>query len=436
MAELTSESATSQPVTQGASPVLTTSMTDSLHPSQKITTSLFNGQNYLAWSQSLTIFLKSKGKMGYVDGRVQAPSITDTGYDQWEITNSLIMGWLIHSMVPEIGEGYLSMDTAQDIWEAVATTYSRKGNFSQTFELRRSIDRSVQGEMTILQYFTFLSNGWKRLDHLQEYKPVCPTDSAGYRKFVEQVRVFKFLEGLNVVFDPVRSRVLGMDALPSLQEAFAYVQNEESRRSAMLPAASSDRSALVSAPSRDGDRGSRPPSEKDTLFCDFCRRPRHTRETCWKLHGQPSGGRGDRSSSRGGRSGQPRGRGPNARAHHSDTVEPQSTAPVDSSADISRFSTSELEVALRHLLDRRASSSSSGNIAQSGNLASSTSAFLSHQTLPWIIDSGASDHMSGSSDLFSAYTPSSGQDKVRIADGTIFSVSGKGPYHEEDDWQW
>ncbi|XP_028083317.1 uncharacterized protein LOC114284582 [Camellia sinensis] len=317
-------------------------------------------------------------------------------------------------MVPEIGEGYLSMDTAQDIWEAVATMYSRKGNFSQTFELRRSIDRFVQGEMTILQYFTFLSNGWKRLDHLQDYKPVCPTDSAGYRKFVEQVRVFKFLEGLNVEFDPVRSRVLGMDTLPSLQEAFAYVQNEESH----------------------GDHGSRPPSEKDTLFCDFCRRPHHTCETCWKLHGQPSGGRGDRSSSRGGRSGQARGRGPNARAHHSDTVEPQSTAPVDSFADISGFSTSELEVALRHLLDRRASSSSSGNIAQSGNLASSTSAFLSHQMLPWIIDSGASDHMSGSSDLFSAYTPSSGQDKVRIADGTISSVSGKGPYHEEDDWQW
>ncbi|XP_028103725.1 uncharacterized protein LOC114302845 [Camellia sinensis] len=223
-------------------------MTDSLHPGQKITTSLFNGQNYLAWSQSLTIFLKSKGKMEYVDGRVQAPNITDTGYDQWEITNSLIMGSLIHSMVPEIGEGYLSMDTAQDIWEAVATTYSRKVNFSQTFELRRSIDRSVQGEMTILQYFTFLSNGWKRLDHLQDYKPVCPTDSAGYRKFVEQVRVFKFLEGLNVEFDPVRSRMLGMDALSSLQEVFAYVQNEESRRSTMLPAASFDQSALVSAP--------------------------------------------------------------------------------------------------------------------------------------------------------------------------------------------
>ncbi|GMP40688.1 hypothetical protein CsSME_00011035 [Camellia sinensis var. sinensis] len=89
--------------------------------------------------------------MGYVDGRIQAPSTVDPSYDQWEITNSLIMGWLIHSMVLEIGEGYLAMvimgwlihsmvleigegylamDTAEDIREAVATTYSRKGNFS------------------------------------------------------------------------------------------------------------------------------------------------------------------------------------------------------------------------------------------------------------------------------------------------------------------
>ncbi|GMP91283.1 hypothetical protein CsSME_00042045 [Camellia sinensis var. sinensis] len=68
--------------------------------------------------------------MGYVDGRIKAPGITDPSYDQWEITNSLIMRWLIHSMVPNIGEDYLSMDTAQNIWDAVITTYSPKGNFS------------------------------------------------------------------------------------------------------------------------------------------------------------------------------------------------------------------------------------------------------------------------------------------------------------------
>lgn len=61
------------------------------------------------------MFLKSRGKIGYVDGKIQAPSTTDLGYDQWEITNSLIMGWLIYSIVPDIGEDYLSTKTTQDV---------------------------------------------------------------------------------------------------------------------------------------------------------------------------------------------------------------------------------------------------------------------------------------------------------------------------------
>ncbi|XP_028075784.1 uncharacterized protein LOC114278017 [Camellia sinensis] len=176
-------------------------------------------------------------------------------------------------MVPELGEGYLSMETAQDIWEAVAVTYSRKGNFSQAFELRRSIESTLQGEQTVLQYFTFLTNGWKRLDHLEDYKPVCPTDSIGYKKFIARERVFKFLAGLNMEYDPVRGRVLSMDTLPSLQEAFAYVQNEESRRSAMMSPVSTDRSALLSTP-RDSLSLPPPSAAKESVFCDYCKKPR------------------------------------------------------------------------------------------------------------------------------------------------------------------
>ncbi|XP_028069354.1 uncharacterized protein LOC114271885 [Camellia sinensis] len=306
-------------------------MTENPNPSLKITTSLFNGQNYLAWSQSLTIFLKSQGKMGYVDGRIQAPSTTDSGYDQWEITNSLIMGWLIHSMVLEISEGYLSMETAQDVWDAVAVTYSRKRNFSQAFELRRSIESSLQGEQTVLQYFTFLTNGWKCLDHLEDYKPICPADFVGYKKFIARERVFKFLGGLNVEYDPVRGRILGIDTLPSLQEVFAYVQNEESRRSAMMSPVSIDRSTLLSTP-RDGlSLTLIPPSAaKESIFCDYCKKSRHTHET---------------------------------------------------------FSNTELEDALCQLLDRRSSTA----------LSTASSSFAR-----------------------------SGQDKVRIADGTVSSISGKG----------
>ena len=42
-------------------------------------------------------------------------------------------------------------------------------------------------------------------------------------KPILKVRIFKFLAGLNLELDQVRSRILGMDLLPTPREAFANV---------------------------------------------------------------------------------------------------------------------------------------------------------------------------------------------------------------------
>ena len=86
-------------------PVITPGVA-SLEPNLKIATTPFNGQNYLTWSQAVSLYLKGRGKMGHLDGRVTAPAVTDPGYDKWEVENSIIMAWLINSMVPEIGAGF------------------------------------------------------------------------------------------------------------------------------------------------------------------------------------------------------------------------------------------------------------------------------------------------------------------------------------------
>ena len=54
---------------------------------------------------------------------------------------------------------------------------------------------------------------------------------------------------------------------------------------------------------------------------------------------------------------------------------------------------------------------------------------MSHSALPWIIDYGASDHMTGQSNLLSSYAPYTGPDKVKITDGIFSSVSSKGLVH-------
>ncbi|GFS34959.1 hypothetical protein Acr_00g0036960 [Actinidia rufa] len=51
-------------------------------------------------------------------------------------------------------------------------------------------------------------------------------------------------------------------------------------------------------------------------------------------------------------------------------------------------------------------------------------AFTASSSVPWIIDFGASDHMTGCSSIFDSYSTCSGKDKVRIADGSFSAISG------------
>ena len=53
-------------------------------------------------------------------------------------------------------------------------------------------------------------------------------------------------------------------------------------------------------------------------------------------------------------------------------------------------------------------------VAQNGN----ASTCLSHSSKPWILDSGASDHLSGNKDIFSFLTFSSPLPMVTLANGS------------------
>ena len=125
-----------------------------------------------------------------------------------------------------------------------------------------------------------------------EHKWKDPADGTYFQKVTENSRVFKFLAGLNIEFDEVvRGRIIGRQPPPSINKVFAEVRREESRCVVMLGKKSSEShsvetSALVSQEVTAYKAQTRRNEDKPRVWCDHCNKPRHTRETCWKLHGK------------------------------------------------------------------------------------------------------------------------------------------------------
>lgn len=107
---------------------------------------------------------------------------------------------------------------------------------------------------------------------------------------IDKEYVYDFLIGLNIENDHIRAQVLGREPFPSLRQTYSHVQQEESRRNAML---THSRSTMIPDSNQNNFiRGFTSLSEprladKAKMKCDYCGRTKHTRETCWQLHGCP-----------------------------------------------------------------------------------------------------------------------------------------------------
>lgn len=55
----------------------------------------------------------------------------------------------------------------------------------------------------------------------------CAEDTMNLKKRIEAEGVYDFLAGLDPGFDQIRVQVLGLNPLPNLQSAYAYVRREE-----------------------------------------------------------------------------------------------------------------------------------------------------------------------------------------------------------------
>ncbi|CAL5425013.1 unnamed protein product [Camellia sinensis] len=117
--------------------------------------------------------------------------------------------------------------------------------------------------------------------------------------------------------------------------------------------------------------------DKPRVWCDFCNKPRHTRETCWKIHGKRVNWKSSKQE------------------------EKNRGFPTANEADSGPFNKEQIDQLLKLIKSNSSSGTPSVLLAQTGR---NPKAFSCLNFSPWIMDSGASDHMTSFSHLFSVKT--------------------------------
>ncbi|CAL2240282.1 unnamed protein product [Prunus armeniaca] len=286
-----------------------------------------NGTNYSVWSQLLELHVAGKGKYGYLTGASATPALAYSNYNKWYAKNAIVKGWLIQSMEPDIMQIFLPYKTAKDVWENVKKTYYDGQDQSQIYELTCRAFKAKQSGRQLVTYYAELQSIWHEIDYRRPNKFTNSSDILLRHQEIEIERVYVFLAGLDDVFDRVCSDILRMDLFPNLEKAFSCVRREDQRRSTMMvpptpvntgvamvarnsrPASSyKPADSTINGPTRHsmhassykpaGSTANRPigstrPNDPQRVKpqngerCTHCNSTNHFVTDCFKLHGYP-----------------------------------------------------------------------------------------------------------------------------------------------------
>nr|XP_016452318.1 PREDICTED: uncharacterized protein LOC107776883 [Nicotiana tabacum] len=280
-----------------------------MHPSESAGSVLvpvaFDGTGYRSWRRGVLIALSVKNKVGFITRKCQKPVIGHVTFDQWERCDDMVTSWILNFLSKDLADSLQYVSDVKELWQELEDRYDQT-NGAKLYQLQKEINDLSQGTLDITGYYTKMKKLWEELNAHAQCSCQCTCGAkANMHKAKQDRRLIQFSMGLNEVYTIVRGSILMMNPLPSIAQAFSILIQEEKQRedkphnqqlviestslNANGPGNNNFRTNYNQHMNSSGNNsyGRGHMGNRPSPFCDFCKRPRHTKDKCYKLHGYP-----------------------------------------------------------------------------------------------------------------------------------------------------
>ena len=179
----------------------------------------------------MLIALSAKNKVAFVDGSLPEPSSDSVECKPWERCNDLIISWLLFNLDTTIAKSVLYYNTARKIWKDLEDRYGQTSG-PQLYALEHQLSEIAQGTQNIAEFYTNIKRIWDEIHSVYPF-PSCTCNQCTcnltqkIHKMQQEQRLIQFLMKLSDDFSNVRSNVLMMQPLPSVNQAYRLLVQEQ-----------------------------------------------------------------------------------------------------------------------------------------------------------------------------------------------------------------
>ena len=139
------------------------------------------------------------------------------------MVNSMVISWIMSVIDLRLHKSVSYVDTAQQLWDNIKKRYDVL-NIPRVHKLQTEIASCKQNK-DVVDFFARLIGLGSELDNSIKIPPCKCEIPAKMVKYMEEEKVHQFLMGLdNENYSTVRSQILVLDPLPSIDKIFNMVQ--------------------------------------------------------------------------------------------------------------------------------------------------------------------------------------------------------------------